>query len=182
MNKVTKKDLYNLYIVQGLPMWEVANSLNVAVGTVYNYIKLYEIESRPPHKGFKGKTHTKEAREKISLAHKGKVVSIETRKKLKEAQKLKTSGHRKKRKDGYISVYFPAHPKANKDGYIPEHHLIMESHIGRHLKEDEVVHHINHVRDDNRIENLQLMTFKEHSALHMKERWAQKKGASLSIK
>lgn len=52
----------------------------------------------------------------------------------------------------------------------------MEKKIGRNLKEDEVVHHKNHIRDDNRIENLQLMTFKEHASLHMKERWANKKG------
>ena len=56
-----------------------------------------------------------------------------------------------------------------------EHHYVMEKHIGRYLNNDEVVHHINHIRSDNRIENLQLMTFKEHAALHMKERWAKKK-------
>jgi hypothetical protein len=53
----------------------------------------------------------------------------------------------------------------------------MEEKIGRIITRDEAVHHINHVRDDNRIENLQLMTFKEHAALHMRERWAKKKGA-----
>ena len=56
-----------------------------------------------------------------------------------------------------------------------EHRYIMEKHIGRMLENDETVHHINHVKDDNRIENLQLMTFKEHAGLHMRERWEMKK-------
>lgn len=71
---------------------------------------------------------------------------------------------------------FPDHPKSNKDGYIMEHDLVMECIIGRHLKDDEVVHHKNKIRNDNRKENLELMTFKEHAALHMKERNELKKG------
>ena len=51
----------------------------------------------------------------------------------------------------------------------------MEQHIGRYLKDDEVVHHKNKIRNDNRIENLQLMTFKEHASFHMKERRKSKK-------
>ena len=51
----------------------------------------------------------------------------------------------------------------------------MEQAIGRYVLPGEVVHHINHVRDDNRLENLQLMTFKEHAGLHMKERQALEK-------
>jgi hypothetical protein len=48
-----------------------------------------------------------------------------------------------------------------------------------YIQKEKPIHQIaseNHVRDDNRIENLQLMTFKEHSSLHMKERWEKKKG------
>lgn len=49
---------------------------------------------------------------------------------------------------------------------IKEHIKVMEDHIGRKLLADEVVHHINEKRDDNRLENLQLMTRGEHSKLH----------------
>jgi antitoxin component HigA of HigAB toxin-antitoxin module len=51
---------------------------------------------------------------------------------------------------------------------IREHVRIMEEHLGRPVKADEQVHHINENRTDNRIENLEIMTRAEHSALHHK--------------
>lgn len=47
-----------------------------------------------------------------------------------------------------------------------QHVVIMEEHIGRKLHADEVVHHRNGNKQDNRISNLQLMTRAEHSKLH----------------
>lgn len=44
----------------------------------------------------------------------------------------------------------------------------MELELGRYLESFEHVHHINHVKDDNRPENLQAVTSKEHSAIHMR--------------
>ena len=47
----------------------------------------------------------------------------------------------------------------------------MEQHLGRELCKDEIVHHINHEKADNRIENLQVMTSSEHSSLHNNLYW-----------
>lgn len=65
--------------------------------------------------------------------------------------------HRFKRKDGYVFISTPGHPRARGWGsHVQEHILVMEQHIGRYLKDREVVHHKNGIRHDNRIENLEL--------------------------
>lgn len=46
-----------------------------------------------------------------------------------------------------------------------EHRVIWEEYHGP-IPKDMIIHHKNGKRDDNRIENLQLMTFIEHMALH----------------
>ena len=58
---------------------------------------------------------------------------------------------------GYVYVLVPDHPQADACGYYEEHRLVMEQHLGRVLKPTECVHHFNHNRTDNRIENLELM-------------------------
>lgn len=69
-------------------------------------------------------------------------------------------------RDGYRYVKAPRHPNCNSQGYIREHRLIMEKHIGRYLRPDEIVHHINENTGDNRIENLQLMLRNDHDRYH----------------
>jgi hypothetical protein len=78
---------------------------------------------------------------------------------LSGAKHFNWKGGRHKHSLGYILVLSPNHPyPSKKEGYVFEHRLVMEKHIGRHLLPKEVVHHINNITDDNRIENLMLFS------------------------
>jgi hypothetical protein len=69
-------------------------------------------------------------------------------------------------RDGYIKTYAPDHPFPRKSGYVYEHVRIVEISIGRRIKPDESVHHRNHDKKDNRLENLQIVKRGDHSSLH----------------
>jgi len=67
-------------------------------------------------------------------------------------------GGKRKHTEGYIEIKVKDHPYANSNGYVMEHRYIMEQHIGRYLKREESIHHINGNKTDNRIENLELFS------------------------
>lgn len=72
---------------------------------------------------------------------------------------------------GYIKILSRNNPSCDKHGYIKEHRLVIEKYLGRHLLKQETVHHINEIKDDNRIENLYLFeSLGKHNGYHHKLR------------
>lgn len=79
------------------------------------------------------------------------------------------------RGDKYIDIYSPTHPNAKKSGYVAEHISVMSESLGRPLFKSEQVHHKNGVRNDNRIENLELWSTSHPAGQRIEDKlsWAE---------
>lgn len=71
-------------------------------------------------------------------------------------------------KDGYRMIYVPVeNPKSKWESYKKEHIYIMEQKLNRKMNKDEVIHHINGNKLDNRLENLIVFNSdREHRMAH----------------
>lgn len=117
----------------------------------------------------------------LNFRHKDKIIWISCPTCKKEFRKYPDGVSRKhcsmKCYDKQRSVNLPKYeyPQKEKKNYrmkkingkqIYYHRWAMEQHLGRKLESNEHVHHINNDPQDNRIENLQLLTQREHNRLH----------------
>lgn len=76
-----------------------------------------------------------------------------------------THQEKTKNKHGYVLLYVPEHPRANCKRVF-EHIVVWEKANNMSVPEGYVIHHKNGIKDDNRIDNLQLMTIADHVILH----------------
>jgi hypothetical protein len=76
---------------------------------------------------------------------------------------------------GYIKIISKNHPNKDGQNYVFEHRLIYEHYLSImfdeqiYLPKHMDIHHINGIKNDNRLINLQLVTKKEHRILHNKD-------------
>jgi hypothetical protein len=84
---------------------------------------------------------------------------VEAQKK-KAQQKFESGGYKKhaKKRDGYVWVTIPELSRNGGAKAILEHRYVMSKHLGRDLLPEETVHHINGIRSENQIENLELFS------------------------
>lgn len=77
--------------------------------------------------------------------------------------------------NGYRLIHKPDHPNSMKsenwDGYVYEHIFVATNSLGRPLRENEVVHHLDGDRSNNRSENLLVLERSQHWRLHL---WLEK--------
>lgn len=90
-----------------------------------------------------------------------KAVSQAKKGKIKEHSSHWKGGRRIEKNTGYILIW-----SSEEQRYLREHRIIMENHLGRKLQDSEDVHHINGIKNDNRIENLKVISKSKHAQLH----------------
>ena len=73
-----------------------------------------------------------------------------------------------KRPDGYRAIR--TSQMNGGSAYTLEHRAVVERHLGRQLSPEEIVHHKNGDKTDNRLENLEVLSRADHNRVHLRER------------
>lgn len=132
---VEPSSLQDLYWNMQLSQKQIAGRLDVSPAAIRGQMEKYGIPCRTPG-------------ESLQIAHRqGRVPYIKGPKHYRWAGNTRLDGR------GYILEREPNHPRASH-GFVRQHILIWERHYGRPLPDDWVIHHLNGIGEDNRLENL----------------------------
>lgn len=147
--------LHQKYVIEEYSTTDIARMAGVHYATVAKWLKRNGVEAR----GFYEKT----------IRHKKKIGEKSKRNQMENHPQW--NGGKTYTNEGYVYMRIKHHPYANANSSVLEHRLVMEKFLGRYLKPEEVIHHLNEIKDDNRIENLFLFaTARDHNHFHEKRK------------
>jgi len=194
----TKELLADMYLTQKKTSCEIGNLFDVSASAICNKLRAYGIERRPRAEDLNGRKFGRwTVIGEAGRNKRGKVIwscrcdcgkqGISTTGTLKaglskscgcllreSARSRNGSNHPSYKnarwyRSGYAMLTDRHHPNADKNGKISEHVLIMTKHLGRPLTKGETIHHKNGIRDDNRIENLELRSGQHGQGVNVKD-------------
>jgi len=145
-----KKWLENKYLDEKLSFTEIARICPVSRTQIWRLLKKFNIKTR---KNYSEEIKQKQREHKIGEKNPnwkgGTVINS----------------------NGYALILKRNHPHSNNRSYVKRSKLVMEKYLGRYLEPEEVVHHENEIRHDDRKENLRLFESKgKHMVFHNKMR------------
>jgi len=161
VNKVIISDdaLVNMYVMEMKSLPEISSMTGIPKTAVRNILlkHLDKLRSRKEAIGL--------VRHKISCANRGKKKTFSEQHKINLRKALNISAEKRSsgltiKTTGYLEI------TRGKNKFKSAHILVMETFLGRVLNKSEVVHHIDHDKLNNDIDNLCLLTRKGHGRLH----------------
>lgn len=84
--------------------------------------------------------------------------------------------------DGYTMLWEPDNSDSHKSGWILEHRFVMAQHLGQPIPRELDVHHLNGIKDDDRVENLQMLDPDTHTAITLAEAGMRRQAAHKRIR
>ena len=147
--KIDKEELNDLYINQEYSIREIGKMLNCSHTAVNNNLKIFGIRTRSIKKSRNTERYITRISGKNHPNWKGGQITDV---------------------NGYILIWQPNHPRSNSNGYVHRSHLIAEKMLGRYLYPEEITHHENEIRNDDRPENIKITTRGKHASFHNRNR------------
>jgi len=166
-NILTKNFLKKEYLTNKKSAQEIGITFKIPRITIVRYLKKFKIELRNASE----QNSMNRLKETHDITKCNCCICKTKRGEYKETNHPSYVEGKRHRLDSYIEIKVYNYSSTKKDGYMFEHRYVMEQYLGRYLTLKEVVHHINGIKNDNRIENLMLFSSEsKHQKYHHKKR------------